>query len=167
MRRSSWRSLALLSIAALSLGFIAACGGGDEDDGEGAANGNSAAGGSGGSGGGASAAETGTVEVELSEWAVTVDPASAPAGEVSINGKNGGSVAHRLLVIRSDQAPDALPVADGQVDVSQVDVVGEIPTFPPGWQRPLTVQLEAGSYVLICNIPEHYEQGMRTGFTVE
>jgi len=41
--------------------------------------------------------------------------------------------------------------------------------------KTLTVSLDAGSYVFICNIVEeegqdtivHHQQGMRTGFTVE
>jgi uncharacterized cupredoxin-like copper-binding protein len=30
----------------------------------------------------------------------------------------------------------------------------------------LTVDLAAGSYVLLCNLPGHYESGMRTAFDV-
>ena len=35
-----------------------------------------------------------------------------------------------------------------------------------GATEELTVDLEAGSYVLVCNIPAHYRQGMSTPFTV-
>jgi len=30
----------------------------------------------------------------------------------------------------------------------------------------LQTNLEAGSYVIICNLPAHYESGMHTAFTV-
>ena len=29
-----------------------------------------------------------------------------------------------------------------------------------------TLDLKAGTYVLVCNIEKHYAQGMRMGFTV-
>jgi hypothetical protein len=57
-----------------------------------------------------------------------------------------------------------------------IEVVDEIEEIPVGESRSLTVDLEAGNYVLICNILQeepngtleaHYSEGMRTGFTVE
>lgn len=57
-----------------------------------------------------------------------------------------------------------------------VELIGEIEDIAPGdTPPPLTVSLDGGSYVFICNIVEeegqetivHYQQGMRTGFTVE
>ena len=57
-----------------------------------------------------------------------------------------------------------------------MEVVDEIEDIPIGDTPTLTVDLAAGSYVLICNILQeepdgtleaHYSVGMRTGFTVE
>jgi hypothetical protein len=54
-----------------------------------------------------------------------------------------------------------------------MEVVDEIEDIPVGDQPTLNVDLEAGSYVLICNIYDeaeqeaHYSLGMRTAFTVE
>ncbi len=56
-----------------------------------------------------------------------------------------------------------------------VDLIDEIEPFTPGSRASITVNLEAGSYALICNITEiedgelerHYELGMWTAFTVE
>jgi hypothetical protein len=50
--------------------------------------------------------------------------------------------------------------------------VDEVEDIPVGDTPTLTVDLTAGSYVLICNIFDeseneaHYQEGMRTGFTV-
>ena len=33
-------------------------------------------------------------------------------------------------------------------------------------RQPLTLTLEEGQYVIICNLPGHYEQGMYTGLKV-
>ena len=35
-----------------------------------------------------------------------------------------------------------------------------------GSSQDLKVNLAAGKYVLICNLPAHYKQGMHTAFTV-
>jgi len=54
-----------------------------------------------------------------------------------------------------------------------VEVIDEIEDIPVGETQSLTVDLEAGKYVLICNIYDeaeaeaHYAEGMRTAFTVE
>ena len=68
-----------------------------------------------------------------------------------------------------------LPTADdGSVPEDEVDVVDEIEGLAVGDSGEVTVDLEAGAYVLICNIVQeeadgtieaHYERGMRTGLT--
>jgi ABC-type Zn2+ transport system substrate-binding protein/surface adhesin len=56
-------------------------------------------------------------------------------------------------------------VVGGQVDENgaSVQVVDEIPSFAPGTQQTASVNLASGAYVLICNVPGHYQLGMRTG----
>ena len=70
-------------------------------------------------------------------------------------------------MIRTDLAPDALPTDGTDVDESQLDVVLRVDEFPPGQSITATDELEAGSYVLICNVPGHYTLGMTVGFTLE
>lgn len=109
------------------------------------------------------------VAVSLSEFAVKLSGGdSAPAGGVSFRASNDGQIAHELVVIKSDLAPDALPVAGGVVAESQVEVVGRIAQWPGGGQvREGTFEMPAGQYVLICNLPAHYQGGMRAAFTAE
>ena len=59
-------------------------------------------------------------------FSVTVDPASTPAGSVTFNVTNTGTIIHNLRVIKSDEAPDALPMtSDGfYVDEEQVEIAG-------------------------------------------
>jgi hypothetical protein len=53
-----------------------------------------------------------------------------------------------------------------------ITLIDEIEPFPPDKSETLTVDLAAGSYALICNIYDaredeaHYQEGMRTSFTV-
>jgi uncharacterized cupredoxin-like copper-binding protein len=60
-----------------------------------------------------------------------------------------------------------LPVVDAKVDESQVDIVGEIEEFRAGETASGTFDLTAGNYILLCNIPAHFGQGMYLGFTVQ
>ena len=45
-------------------------------------------------------------------------------------------------------------------------MVGRIDTFAGGQTRDATFDLAAGSYLLICNLPGHYQLGMTAAFTV-
>lgn len=116
------------------------------------------------------------VEVTLKEWEIIAGSASAPAGQIYFRVANAGpNHPHEFVVIRSDLAPDALPVKDGKVPEDDVELVDEIEPFAVGSTGSLTLDLDPGNYVLICNITEtedgqiesHYELGMRTAFVVE
>jgi len=121
-----------------------------------------------GSGAQAAPAAATTVQVQLQQYSVTADPTSAAAGDVDFVASNTGSVNHELVIIRTDLAPGALPVVGDEVDESGagVQLIDEIEPFPAGTQETKSVNLTAGKYVLICNLPGHYQAGMRTAFTV-
>lgn len=135
----------------------------------------SGCGGENGGGGGVG----GVVDVTLQEFSVIPAQDSVSAGNVTFRAENTGpDDPHELVVIKTDLSPEALPTTEeGGVDEEGegIEVIGEIEEFPPGETRSASFDLEAGSYVLICNIVEeedgeleaHYQLGMRTGFTVE
>ncbi|HEX6261667.1 MAG TPA: hypothetical protein VF097_02340 [Actinomycetota bacterium] len=120
-----------------------------------------------------------TVEVTLQEFAVLPAQDTVSAGSVTFDATNEGpDDPHELVVIQTDLAPEELPTTDeGGVDEEGegIEVIGEIEEFPVGETESATFDLDAGDYVLICNIVEeedgeleaHYELGMRVGFTVE
>lgn len=110
-----------------------------------------------------------TVAVELAEYTVAADPAEASSGDVTFAVSNVGTLVHEFVVIATASAPDALPTDEaGDVDETAegIDVVVEIEDLAAEGADDLTIALEPGPYVLICNIPTHYGLGMRTGFTV-
>lgn len=107
-----------------------------------------------------------TVEVVLADYSVTLSADAAPAGQVHFEASNEATQPHELVILRSDAALDALPVVDGLVPEDEVDFVGEIEEFPGGESRTSAFDLEAGRYLLICNIAGHYQLGMRAEFTV-
>jgi uncharacterized cupredoxin-like copper-binding protein/mono/diheme cytochrome c family protein len=109
----------------------------------------------------------GGVGVALSEFKVTPAEASTAAGDVTFNVTNDGAIAHELVVVKTDLAPDQLPVKSGAVDEDSVDVIGKTSQIATKKSEDLTVTLTPGNYVLICNVPGHYTGGMRTAFTVQ
>lgn len=104
----------------------------------------------------------------VSEWAVDVDRDEVPAGAVTFTITNDGTVEHEFLVVRTDVPDGSIPVEESgfsEEDESLV-VVNEIPEFAVGTTESLTLDLDAGAYQLVCNLPGHYESGMHTSFMV-
>jgi uncharacterized cupredoxin-like copper-binding protein len=121
----------------------------------------------GGGSDGAQMPAAGDVSVTLKEWSLTADPGSVAAGSVTFAATNDGSLQHELVVLKTDLAAGALPVSGGSVDEAAAgDVIGEVPAFSAGATESLTLELEPGAYVLFCNIGGHYQQGVRSAFTV-
>lgn len=116
-------------------------------------------------------AEPGQVLVDLNEfgWLVSASPESAEAGEVTFAVSNVGSIPHNLRVIRTDLPADALPLDSSglAVDEDEVNVVAESADLLPDESAEALATLEAGKYVLICNVVGHYEAGMNVAFTVQ
>jgi uncharacterized cupredoxin-like copper-binding protein len=118
-----------------------------------------------------------TVQITLQEFAVGADPASVPAGSVTFEATNEGpDDVHEFVVLATDLPITELPtVEDGSVDEAGegLELIGEIEDIPVGETQSVTLDLEAGNYALICNIYDadedeaHYQEGMRTSFTVE
>jgi uncharacterized cupredoxin-like copper-binding protein len=122
-------------------------------------------------------AATGSVKVTLTEWAVIPDKTSATAGNVTFEVTNAGpQFKHEFVIIKTDLDPADLPAdSTGKVDEAGAGIqfVGEVEELEIGATETASFELTAGKYVLICNIVEaagghesHYNQGMRTAFTV-
>jgi len=122
-----------------------------------------------------SAASGTTVEVTLQEFSVLLDSATAPAGSITFTVTNTGPEdVHEFVIVKTDLDPGDLPVDDEGAVTEEgegMEVINEIEDIAVDAMQQLTVNLDAGNYVLICNIVEdgevHYAQGMRTAFTVE
>jgi hypothetical protein len=61
-------------------------------------------------------------------------------------------------------------VADGGIDEEKLDEqareIGEIPDVEAGETKEATFDLTPGKYVMFCNLPGHYAQGMYGSITV-
>jgi uncharacterized cupredoxin-like copper-binding protein len=118
------------------------------------------------------------VDVTLQEWAVVPASESVAAGDVTFAVTNKGPEdEHEFVVLKTDLDAGSLPTDDtGAVDETGEGieaVIDEIEDIPVGENQDLSVALDAGKYVLLCNIYDeteqeaHYAMGMRTNFTVE
>jgi uncharacterized cupredoxin-like copper-binding protein len=107
---------------------------------------------------------------------VSISPSVAPAGEVSFRVVNAGGMIHEFLVLPlpARQAIGARPVGfDGKVsetgsvsEASKSCGEGAGDGIVPGATGWVTLQLQAGRYELICNLPGHYAMGMYTELDV-
>ena len=158
MMRRKWLLLGIGALMAVLAIGAAACG--DDDDES-----------DGGNGDGVGPS---VVNVNLLEYQIVPDLDAVAAGSVTFNASNIGVAVHELVIVKTDVAPDALPVGEnGAVDESGegIAVFSRIDEFAAQSDATITLDLEAGSYVLICNIVDddgvsHYQEGMHVAFTV-
>jgi uncharacterized cupredoxin-like copper-binding protein len=119
------------------------------------------------------------VNVVVSEFTVEPDPESVDAGEVTFVVDNQGGETHEFLVVDADSADD-LPVDDdGAFDEAafgEDKVLDEVEDIESGDTAELTLDLDPGTYQLLCNVVEeaesgemesHFAEGMHATFTVE
>ena len=105
-----------------------------------------------------------------------VVPAEVPAGQISLVVWNMGWRTHELVILplaAGAAAGERVPGADGKVDeagslgeVSNncAEGVGDgVPAGALGW---ITVTLTPGRYELVCNLENHYANGMYTELDV-
>jgi ZIP family zinc transporter len=117
--------------------------------------------------GGAGAAATS--EVVAHDYTLTLPAAGLAPGRVRLVFENAGASTHELAVFKTDLAADGLPMAGSAVDEDdpRLRLVGEVEDVKPGRSGRVSLDLDAGHYVLICNVPGHYQLGMRADLTVE
>jgi uncharacterized cupredoxin-like copper-binding protein len=139
------------SVASVAGAVVGTVTGGDE------AEGSTTAGGSGAS-----------INAVEKDFSITLDPSSTASGKVTFNIDNQGATKHELVVIKTDLAPDQLPIKsdEPEVDEDKLDGIGEKEDIDPGSSATLSLNLEPGKYVVICNLPGHYKLGMHTALTV-
>jgi len=106
------------------------------------------------------------IAATLQDFWIELARSSAPAGRVAFDITNEGPSVHDFEVLRADAPADALEVDGAVVPTSAggIEIVDEAEEIAPGAGTPLSVELEPGTYAIICNLPGHYEAGMFTSF---
>ena len=104
----------------------------------------------------------------MAHMRIVLDRGTIKPGRVILRAENQSkNLVHEVIVGRDDGA-DALPM-DPKLDrviESRVRRLGEIADLAPGKTGKLALDLKPGTYVLFCNQPGHYHDGMVARLTV-
>jgi caa(3)-type oxidase subunit IV len=92
------------------------------------------------------------------------------AGTVTFHVVNGADdMLHEFIIVKTDLQSTNLPIdpVTSRVNEDAIEIVTSQDNIEPAHSRDLTVNLDEGHYVLICNLPGHYLQGMMVDFYVK
>lgn len=113
------------------------------------------------------------VDVTLKSYGIELSANTVSAGNVVFHVSNVATdQMHEFVIFKTDLPEDQLPrTADGNVDEEGAGVthIDEVADMAVGQVSDLTVKLDRGRYVLVCNLTEnsmHYMAGMHIVFTV-
>ena len=104
----------------------------------------------------------------IAHMQLVVDTNTIKPGRVTIQAENlSKSQVHEVIVVR-DSGASELPydAKQDRVIEKRIKSLGEIGDLPPGKSGKLTLNLKPGTYLLICNQPGHYKDGMSAKVTV-
>ena len=93
----------------------------------------------------------------------------APAGDIVFKVTNGSNeTVHEMIVVPVTAKGQALPyVADEhRINEDAAGHLGEVAELEPGKAGSLTLNLQPGTYMVLCNVPGHFMAGMWQVLTV-
>jgi plastocyanin len=99
-----------------------------------------------------------TIAATEKEYAIALDKSSVPAGNVTFDVHNTGSLPHTIAVTPGDGASKAKGVTG--------TVIGDSGNIDAGKTGTLTVALQPGTYQVVCTVPGHVQLGMIVQLTV-
>jgi hypothetical protein len=110
------------------------------------------------------------VNVLLEDFRVREDAALVPAGTVSFRIRNQGPTSHEFILVRTDRAPDKLPLQSDGLTVDEeapgIKLLDEAEGLDIDERETMVLDLAAGHYVMYCNLEGHYLGGMYAALTV-
>jgi len=112
--------------------------------------------------------EDSTTDPAITHMRIVLDRDVVKPGRVTLKAENlSKSVVHEVLIARDDGRND-LPYDAKRAVVAErrAHSLGEVGDLPAGKRGSLTLDLKPGKYVLFCNEPGHYKDGMVTYLTV-
>ncbi len=109
-----------------------------------------------------------STDASIAHMRIVLDHDTMKPGRVILQAENQSkNLLHEVIIGRDDGA-EQLPMdaKHDQVIESRVRRLGEIAGLAPGKTGKLSLNLKPGHYVLFCNQPGHYQDGMVTRLTV-
>lgn len=104
------------------------------------------------------------ISTNAADDSIALDSQTVGTGAIAFDITNDGTVVHEIEVFAGSQTD--LPVDLGVADTAGLTLVDEVEDIIPGGNVTLNLDLEPGDYVIICNLPGHYELGMVNSLTV-
>jgi uncharacterized cupredoxin-like copper-binding protein len=101
--------------------------------------------------------------------AIRLDHNPVKAGDITFDATNWSrSTVHEIVVVKVDSQSSQLPFdySQSKVREDQIKILGDTAELQPNESKSITVRLEAGTYMLFCNVPGHYAWGMATTLNV-
>jgi uncharacterized cupredoxin-like copper-binding protein len=120
----------------------------------------------------ASVVAGGSMTVALNQWSITPQASQVAAGPVTFTVSNDGTITHEFVVMQTDTPAAGFHIGSFEGEQFRVNEhtvgtnVGETGNLKAGATKTITIDLKAGHYVFMCNLPAHYGLGMHTDFTV-
>jgi uncharacterized cupredoxin-like copper-binding protein len=108
-------------------------------------------------------------DMTMAMMGVKVDQTTLAAGEVTFEVTNTSKdFVHEMVISPVADTTKPLPYLQDQekVDEDTAGHLGEVAELDPGAKGALTITLTPGTYILYCNIPGHFINGMWTTITV-
>jgi uncharacterized cupredoxin-like copper-binding protein len=109
-----------------------------------------------------------TTDASIAHMRMVLSSETIKPGRVTLRAENQSkSLVHEVVVVR-DEGGRKLPFDSKQDRVveGKLHSLGEIADLHPGKSGTLTLNLKAGHYLLLCNQPGHYKDGMVAKLTV-
>jgi uncharacterized cupredoxin-like copper-binding protein len=99
---------------------------------------------------GAQAGSSTEIQATLREWAIDLSAQEAPTGKITFVVTNQGQMAHNFTVL------------------SDTGTVAKVPNFrAANGPQTLEVDLQPGTYTIICDLPGHAQRGQKTQLVVK
>ena len=103
-----------------------------------------------------------STDPSLAHMRMVLDRDALKPGRVTLQAENQSkTLVHEVIVVR-DGGGMELPydAKHNAVAEKRIKSLGEIADLAPGKRGKLSLDLKAGTYLLICNQPGHYKDGM-------
>jgi caa(3)-type oxidase subunit IV len=110
------------------------------------------------------------VDVREVSFRIHVSQDTLRAGPVTFHVVNGADdMLHEFIIVKTDLESTNLPLdpVTSRVNEDAIEIVASQDNIEPAHSRDLNVTLGEGHYVLICNLPGHYLQGMMVDINVK
>lgn len=110
------------------------------------------------------------IKVIEKEMEIQLAPAIAPAGLIEFVVSNQGQLPHEMEIIKTDLPLNKLPLKGDRLDTKKAgQEVAEIEEdeLTSGATKSIQINLTPGRYLIECNLPGHFQAGMKAQFIVQ